>query len=187
MAKGSPTGFMIGGHDKSALQRVKKLLETPTTKCATSTDLLGVGLASALKNPYAIALGMCDGLHYATNAKALILTLAVEEIQRFVLGAGGKSDTATGLAGLGDLVVTGMSPHGRNRAYGERLVGAKSKMPEDLKLGTVEGIAATALAVKLARRLKIKTPLLDTVDRCLHSKHHFERPFVDYLKHLVLA
>lgn len=186
MAKGSPTGFIIAGRDKPVLQRVKKLLETHTVKCATSTDLIGVGMASALKNPYAIALGFCDGLQYPTNAKAMMLAIAVEEMEHIILNAGGHIDTATGLAGLGDLIVTGMSPHGRNRTYGERLVGAKSKLPADLGLGTVEGIAATALAVKLARRLKIKTPLLDTIDRCLRNKHHFEQPFVYYLKHLQL-
>lgn len=187
MAAGSPTGFVIAGRDKTALQRVKKLLETDTTKCAVSTDLLGVGLASALKNPYAIALGMCDGLHYPTNAKALILTLAIEEIQQFIVHAGGNIATATGLGGLGDLIVTGTSPNGRDRTYGERLIGAQSKKPIDLELGTVEGIAATTLSVKLARRLKIKTPLLDTIDRCLRNKHHFEQPFVHYLKHLHLS
>ncbi len=187
MAKGSPTGFAVAGRDKAAIARVKKLLETDTVKCATSTDLLGVGLASALKNPYAIALGLCDGLNYPTNAKALVLTISIEEMGRLIVKAGGRADTATGLAGLGDLIVTGMSPHGRNRTYGERLVGAKSKQPPDLGLGTVEGIAATTLAIKLARRLKTKTPLLDAIDRCLRSRQNFERPFVQYLKQLKLS
>lgn len=187
MAKGSPTGFVVAGRDKTSIARVKKLLETETVKCATSSDLLGVGLASALKNAYAIALGLCDGLRYPTNAKAMVLALAIEEMEHLVVKAGGHIDTATGLAGLGDLIVTGMSPHGRNRTYGERLVGANKKDPESLGLGTVEGIAATALAVKLARRLKSKTPLLDVIDRCLRSRQNFERPFVHYLKHLTLS
>ena len=186
MAAGSPTGFIIAGRDSSVIKRVKKLLETETVKCATSLDLLGAGLSSALKNPYAIALGMCDGLHYPTNAKAMVLALAVEEMEHLILNAGGHIDTAAGLAGLGDLIVTGMSPHGRNRTYGERLVKAKSKRPEDLGLGTVEGIAATEQAVKLAKRLKVKTPLLETIDRCLRARHHFEQPFVQYLTHLQL-
>ncbi|MEK7473517.1 MAG: NAD(P)H-dependent glycerol-3-phosphate dehydrogenase [Patescibacteria group bacterium] len=187
MAKGSPTGFVIAGRDRPTITRVKKLLETKTVKCATSLDLLGVGLASALKNSYAIALGLCDGLNYPTNAKAIVLTLAIEEMERVVVNAGGHTDTATGLAGLGDLIATGMSPHGRNRTYGERLVGATSKRPTDLGLGTVEGITATALAVRLARRLKTKTPLLDAIDRCLRSRQNFERPFVQYIKQLTLA
>lgn len=187
MAKGSPTGFVVAGRDKATVIRVKKLLETDTVKCATSSDMLGVGLASALKNPYAIALGMCDGLKYPTNAKAMVLALAVDELEHILVKAGAHIDTATGLAGLGDLIVTGMSPHGRNRTYGERLVGAKSKSPADLGLMTVEGITATAVAVKLARRVKARTPLLDAIDLCLRSRQNFERPFVNYLKHLTLS
>ncbi len=187
LAKNSPTGFLLAGSNKATVQRVKKLLETATTKCATSSDVLGVGLASALKNPYAIALGMCDGLKLPANAKSLVLTLAVEEIQHFVVASGGDGRTAFGLAGLGDLVVTGLSPSGRNRTYGELLVGASSKKPADLELGTVEGIPATSLAVKLARRLKIQTLLLDAVDHCLRKTHHFEQPFVHYLTHLQLS
>ncbi|MCK9361483.1 NAD(P)H-dependent glycerol-3-phosphate dehydrogenase [Patescibacteria group bacterium] len=187
MAKGSPTGFVIAGRDKATLNRVKKLLETDHLKCATSLDLLGVGLASALKNPYAIALGMCDGLKHPTNAKALLLTIAIEEMEHVLVKAGAKLETASGLAGLGDLIVTGMSPHGRNRTYGERLVGAKSKLPADLGLGTVEGIAATGLALKLARNVKARAPLLESIDRCLSKRDNFERPFVDYLKNLTLV
>lgn len=186
MAKGSPTGFVIAGHDKAAIARIKKLLENDHVKCATSADLLGVGLASALKNPYAIALGMCDGLGHPSNAKAMLLTLAVDEMKSLLVKAGGKPETASGLAGLGDLIVTGMSPYGRNRTYGERLVGAKSKQPTALGLGTVEGIVATALAVKLARKIKVHAPLLETIDRCLSKRDNFERPFVDYLKNLTL-
>jgi glycerol-3-phosphate dehydrogenase (NAD(P)+) len=186
MAKGSPTGFVIAGRDKTTNERVKNLLQTKNVKCSTSLDLLGVGYASAFKNVYAIALGMCDGLQYPTNAKALLLTVAVEEIEHLLVKAGAKLETASGLAGLGDLIVTGMSPHGRNRTYGERLIGAKSKVPADLGLGTVEGIAATALAVKLARRVKAKTPLLDAIDRCLRSSKNFDHPFVAYLNNLSL-
>lgn len=187
MAKGSPTGFVVAGRDQATLVRVKKLLETEHVKCATSLDLLGVGLASALKNPYAIALGMCDGLKYPTNAKAMLLTIAIEEMEMLIVKAGGKLETASGLAGLGDLIVTGMSPHGRNRTYGERLVGAKSKQPSDLGLGTVEGIAATKLALQLARKVKAPTPLLVSIDQCLARRDTFEQPFVKYLKNLKLA
>ncbi len=187
MAKGSPTGFVVAGRDKATVKRVKMLLETETVKCATSMDLLGVGLASALKNPYAIALGMCDGLKHPTNAKAMLMALAIEEMEHIIVKAGGHADTAAGLAGLGDLIVTGLSPLGRNRTYGERLVGAKSKKPSDLGLGTVEGIPATELAVKLAKRVKAKAPLLSAIDQCLRRRDHFERPFNEYLKHLQFA
>lgn len=186
MASGSPTGFVVAGTSPATIKRVKALLETQTIKCASSKDVYGVGLASALKNPYAIAIGMCDGLQYPTNAKAMVLAIAIEEMEHVIVKAGGQIDTATGLAGLGDLIVTGMSPHGRNRTYGERLVHAKSKKPEDLGLGTVEGIAATEQAMRLAKKLRLHTPLLATIDRCLRARHHFEKPFIHYLHHLEL-
>jgi glycerol-3-phosphate dehydrogenase len=80
-----------------------------------------------------------------------------------------------------------MSPHGRNRTYGERLVDAKSKQPVDLGLGTVEGIVATRLALKLARKVKARVPLLVSIDQCLARRDTFEQPFVTYLKKLTLA
>lgn len=186
MAKGSPTGFVIAGKDRTAVLRIKRLLETETVKCATSADVLGVGLASALKNSYAIALGMCDGLKYPTNAKAMVLTLAIAEMEQILKKAGANPDTAAGLAGLGDLIVTGMSPHGRNRTYGERLVGAKSKDPKKLKLTTVEGIDATKSAIKLVKTLKAHAPLLHAIAASLKRNNRFEKPFSDYLKHLEL-
>lgn len=186
MATGSPTSLVVAGRDRVTVTRVKSLLESDAITCATSLDLLGVGCASALKNAYAIALGFCDGLQYPTNAKGLVLTIALEEMAELIQKAGGHVKTAYGLAGLGDLIASGMSSHGRNRTYGERLVGSNTKDPTSLGLETVEGISATALAVKLSRRLKAKTPLLGTIDLCLRSRQNFERPFVHYLKHLHL-
>lgn len=187
MANGSPTGFVIAGPSRQTLARVKKLLETESVKCATSTDIRGVGLASALKNPYAIGLGICDGLKLPTNAKAMIMTVALEEMSDLIEASGGKPETVTGLAGLGDLFVTGMSPHGRNRTYGERLVGAKSKHPEKLNLTTVEGIDATHLAIRLAMKKHVPAPLLLAIGTCLEAQSNFERPFVQYLNRLKLG
>lgn len=88
MAKGSPTAFVAASEDLRGAQHIKLLLETEHVKVATSTDLLGVGLAAALKNPYAIALGMCDGLKHPTNAKAFLLTIAIDEMQQILKVAG---------------------------------------------------------------------------------------------------
>lgn len=182
MAKNSPTAFVAASHDLEAAKHIKQLLETEHVKVSTSTDLLGVGLAAALKNPYAIALGICDGLKHPTNAKAFLLTIAIQEMADILKAAGAHSNTAHGLAGLGDLIVTGFSPHGRNRTYGERLVSANSKEPKDLGLTTVEGIHASELAAKLAKSLHIKTPLLNSVTHCLTAQTCFTQPFETFLK-----
>lgn len=186
MATGSPTGLVIGGKDKAACLRIKHLLEYKHIKVEISSDLLGVGLGGALKNPYAIALGICDGLKFPTNGKALVLTVALKEMAHIMHEAGAKPETAMGLSGLGDLFVTGMSPHGRNRTYGERLIGAKSKDPKMLGLTTVEGIAATKAATKLVKQHKIKAPLLMTIAACLNSKSNYEQPFIRYMRTLKL-
>lgn len=187
MAKGSPTGFHIASKDKTALATLKKLLSTNCVKVATTTDLKGVGLASALKNPYAIALGMCDGLKQPTNAKALMVTIAMQELSLILKKAGAHPSTAVGLAGLGDLIVTGFSPHGRNRTYGERLIGATSKEPKDLELGTVEGIAATKLALQLTKRLNVRAPLLASIGKCLTAKSCFHQPLETFLQTIELS
>ncbi len=187
MAKGSPTAFVCASADSRATKTLQRFLRTAHVKVATSSDVRGVGLAAAIKNPYAIALGLCDGLQHPTNAKAFILTLAIEEMAQILKRAGAHPETASGLAGLGDLIVTGFSPHGRNRTYGERLVGARSKDPRALGLTTVEGIAATTLTLKLARRLKVSAPLLVAIHDCLQARKNYATPFVTFLQKVTLS
>jgi glycerol-3-phosphate dehydrogenase (NAD(P)+) len=186
LAKGKPAAILLAGEDVASLRKLAGFLANGTLKVAISGDLHGASLCMALKNAYAIGLGMCDGLAYPMNTKALVLTLALDEMSRIVRAAGGDPKTVMTLAGLGDLVVSGFSSHGRNRTYGERLVGSKTKDPERLRLGLVEGIATTGTALKLAHRIRIKTPLLAAIGKCLSSGKDFETPFTSYLKNLTL-
>ncbi len=186
LAQGSPTAFIAASEDIRGAKAIQSLLAYQQVKVATSTDILGVGLAAALKNPYAIALGMCDGLKYATNAKAFLLTVALQEMSAILKAAGADGETAHGLAGLGDLIVTGFSLHGRNRTYGERLVGATSKTPSELGLTTVEGIHATELAMQLANRWHVKAPLLESITACLQAETCFSQPFERFLENVTL-
>ncbi|MDD5437544.1 MAG: NAD(P)H-dependent glycerol-3-phosphate dehydrogenase [Patescibacteria group bacterium] len=187
MAAGSPTAFVIAGEDKKARETLAKIFNDKTVKATTSEDLLGVGLTSALKNTYAIALGMCDGLRYSTNAKAFLVTLATKEMRDILKARGAHGRTASSLAGLGDLLVTGFSPYGRNRRYGEKLVGARYNDPARLGIRTVEGIPATDIGLKLTKKLGVKAPLLQTVYNCIHRSNSFETPFVKYLENLTLS
>lgn len=184
LAQNHPSALLIAGPSRSAREYVASMLRTKTVKTKTSDDLIGVGYAMALKNPYAIALGMSDGLKFPMNTKALILCLALNEMQQLILAVGGRPETTTSLAGVGDLLVTGFSHNGRNRTYGERLVGASTKDPKKLGLTTVEGIVATERTLALARKLKVTCPLLETVAKCLSAKHHFEQSFIQYLSSL---
>lgn len=186
LAKGRPAAILLAGEDAASLKKLAGFLADGMLKVAISGDLHGASLCMALKNAYAIGLGMCDGLGYPMNSKALVLTLALEEMSGFVRAAGGDPKTVMTLAGLGDLVVSGFSSHGRNRTYGERIVGSRTKDPSRLGLGLVEGIDTTATALRLARQLRIKTPLLSAIGKCLAAEKHFEKPFTTYLHNLTL-
>jgi glycerol-3-phosphate dehydrogenase (NAD(P)+) len=182
-----PAGLLVAGQDKRSVKFLAKLIENDNLKVATSDDLLGVGYAMAFKNIYAIALGLCDGLGYPMNTKALVMTLGLQEIAGVLRAVGARPETEYSLAGLGDILTTGLSVHGRNRSYGERLVNSRTKDPRRLGLQTVEGIAAAGYGQKLARSLRVKTPLLDAIAKCLKSSSRFERPFVNFLTDLRLS
>src|SRR5207244_5791886 len=98
----------------------------------TNTDRVGVELAGALKNVVGLAAGICDGLGFGDNAKAALLTRGLVEMTRFGVAHGAEPATFAGLAGLGDLITTCVSPHGRNRQVGERL-GRGEKLAEILR------------------------------------------------------
>ncbi len=187
MAKGAPTAFVVASTDAKSRKLLSDILTSEKVKAAQSDDLKGVGLGAALKNAYAIALGFCDGLQYPTNAKAMVVTLAVSEMAGIMLRAGAHPKTAPSLAGLGDLLVTGWSPHGRNRKYGERLVRAHTNDPKRLGMTTVEGVAAANLGLKLAKKLGAKTPLLAAIQKGINAESRFYHPFVEYLEDLKLG
>jgi glycerol-3-phosphate dehydrogenase (NAD(P)+) len=131
-----------------------------------TTDLCGVELCSTLKNVYAIALGICDGMGLGANTKAFVGTLAMDEMARICEALGGRADTVYGLAGLGDLLTTGYSRHSRNRTLGELLgKGGDWRVFRDEK--TVEGVAACGAIKELMSESGLSLPLLQTIDAIL--------------------
>ncbi len=186
LAGNTPAGIILGGKNKNAVHALKRALESKTVKVAASSDIVGVSYCMALKNVYSIALGMCDGMKYPTNTKALLITLALQELRELLPMLGGRSETAYTLAGLGDLFVSGVSAHGRNRTYGERLVGSKTRDPLALGLGTVEGIEATEIANNILSKKKIHAPLIKAVAECLSATGDFERPLIKFIERLAL-
>ena len=122
----------------------------------------------ALKNIYAIAAGISDGLGLGDNAKAALVTRSLAEMVRLGTKLGGQRDTFYGLSGLGDLIVTCFSKHSRNRGVGERL-GRGEKWPDIEKsmVMVAEGVPTARSAYEEARKLGVDTPLLDTVHAVL--------------------
>jgi glycerol-3-phosphate dehydrogenase (NAD(P)+) len=130
----------------------------------TNSDLLGVELAGATKNVIAIAAGILDGLKAGDNAKAALLSRGLVEITRLGVAMGARRETFAGLAGLGDLVTTCVSPVGRNRTAGEQI--GKGKKVEEVVASTpsvIEGIPTTRSVHQLADRFSVEMPITEAV------------------------
>jgi glycerol-3-phosphate dehydrogenase (NAD(P)+) len=166
MARGMPTAVIVGFHGPPAAARVQTLLQNDWVKVDTTDDLAGLEFCSTLKNVYAITLGVCDGLGLGANTKAFVGTLAMDEMGRVCEALGGRHATVHGLAGLGDLLTTGYSPHSRNRTLGEKL-GSGGDWQRFLSEKTVEGVPACGAIKELVGKYSLNLPLLETVDAIL--------------------
>ncbi|MBI4433510.1 NAD(P)H-dependent glycerol-3-phosphate dehydrogenase [Candidatus Uhrbacteria bacterium] len=168
-AQGSPTAVVVAGAPGVTRFWVR-MLRRPMFHVEESRDLLGVSWAACLKNVYAVVLGMADGMGFSMNTKALLTTHALREMATFLARVPARQGTVYGLAGLGDLVTTGFSPHGRNRRFGELIcAGAQCDIPAVLKTMTVEGVAAVQVARAWARKRRLRLPLLELVGRVCHQ------------------
>jgi glycerol-3-phosphate dehydrogenase (NAD(P)+) len=177
VAAGRPTAAVFASRHGQAMTRGARALATAAYRVRCTDDLVGVEVAAATKNVYAIAVGLCHGLTEAGgqpwhDLAAAVFTQAVAEMRRLAVALGGREETVLGLAGLGDLEVTSLS--GRNRVLGAR-VGRGEPPGQALAAmaaagQTVEGVPAARLALELARRLPGQAgdlPLLAAVNRIL--------------------
>ncbi len=161
-ARGLPTAVIVATVDARLATEIQATLQNEFFKVETTTDVVGVELGGCLKNVYAIALGMCDGLGYGANTKAFFASLALQEMAALSRALGGEERTAYGLAGLGDLLTTGFSAHSRNRTLGETLC-RDPDWQQLLRTHTVEGVPACRTVKGMAHRIDISAPLLHAV------------------------
>jgi len=170
MSQGVPTAVAVAGFTRSHAETVRQVLESPTFRVEVLDDMVGVQLGGALKNIYALAAGMCDGLAYGGNTKAALITRALTEMVWFGAALGAKPETFYGLAGVGDLVVTCVGPQSRNRTFGEKLAGGLTR--EEILKETVEvaeGVQVTKVAHALGRMLRLRLPLLEAIYAVLYE------------------
>lgn len=161
VARGIPTSVVVASDSAVTAQIVQSIMSGDNLRIYTSDDLIGVELGGALKNVIAIAAGFCDGLGLGDNTKAALITRGLAEIARLGVCMGAKEYTFSGLAGIGDLVVTCTSRHSRNHRFGEK-VGSGTPIKQALdEVGTVEGYYAADLAYKLAKKYKIEMPITE--------------------------
>lgn len=169
MARGLPTSQVVAGDQLELGIQVQEALNSSRLRIYTNDDPIGVELAGALKNVMAIAAGVCEGLGLGDNAKAALITRGLVEIARFAVACGGRRDTFYGLAGVGDLLTTCYSPHGRNRAVG--LAVGRGERPETVtgrSLNIAEGVTTCRVVVEMAQRLGIDMPITREVEAVLH-------------------
>lgn len=168
VARGTPAAAVVAADSHELAVALQKFFCAGSFRAYSSDDVAGVELGGALKNIYAIAAGISDGLGLGDNAKAALVTRALAELVRLGTKLGGKRETFYGLSGLGDLIVTCFSAHSRNRRVGERL--GKGESLADIQGSMVmvaEGVPTTRSAHEEARKLGLDTPLLDTVHAVL--------------------
>jgi len=163
-----PATLVAASEDESLARRVQAAFSCQWFRVYTNTDILGVELAGATKNIIALAAGIVDGLKAGDNAKAALLTRGLVEIQRLGLAMGARAETFAGLAGLGDLVTTCISPVGRNRTAGEQ-IGRGSSAAEVIAAtpSVIEGIPTTQSVHQLAERHRVEMPITKAVYQVL--------------------
>lgn len=165
-----PTGVVAAADDLTIAQQVQDLFMNQRFRVYTSDDKVGTEICAALKNVIALCAGCCDGMGCGDNTKALLMTRGMAEMARLGVALGGRKETFTGLAGMGDLIVTCCSMHSRNRRCGI-LIGQGKPIPEALEeIGAVvEGYYAAANARTLAQRAGVEMPIAQAAYEVLYQ------------------
>jgi glycerol-3-phosphate dehydrogenase (NAD(P)+) len=164
VARGRPTAVTLAGANLRLAKDWAEALSLTTFRIYPCDDLRGVALGGAVKNVLAIACGIAAGKNLGDSARAALTTRAFAELTRFGKAMGGRSETLTGLSGLGDLLLTCSSRQSRNFSFGLKLGEGKSAgEAQGLVKGTVEGIATAEVVERLARLQNIDMPVCNAV------------------------
>ena len=162
LALGLPTAITTAASDSTYASEVAELLHTERLRVYTSTDINGVQFGGALKNVYAIAAGISDGLGFGANARVALVTRGLAELMRMAESLQIRRDTLMGLAGVGDLILTCTDNQSRNRRFGLALADGLSINEARRSVGqVVEGIAAIRAAHQLSAKLNIEMPIVE--------------------------
>lgn len=166
-----PTAVVAAAEATADATLVQNAMTTDFLRVYTSTDVDGVELGGALKNVFAVAAGMCDGLGFGDNSKAALLTRGIVEMARLGSALGGRAETFAGLSGIGDLIATCISRHSRNRHVGECL--GRGQGIGDIENGmgrtVAEGVKTALSAYRLAQRHGVDAPIITEVHAVLYE------------------
>jgi len=164
IAVGMPAASVVASEDAALALELQRALMSPRFRVYVNTDLVGVELCAAAKNVIGLAAGGVDGLEAGDNAKAALITRGLAEMSRLGLACGARPETFAGLAGMGDLIVTCWSRHGRNRLAGELIARGATAEAAIREVGmVVEGVHTAPALRDLARRLGLELPITEAV------------------------
>lgn len=164
VARKLPTTCVVGAKSLEVAKVVQNTFMSNVFRVYTSPDIIGIEVGGALKNVIALAAGISDGLGYGDNAKAAIITRGIAEIARLGVVMGGNIKSFYGLSGIGDLVVTCVSMHSRNRRAGI-LIGKGYRMEDAMKevAMVVEGVYSAKAAYELSQKYNVSMPIIEEV------------------------
>jgi glycerol-3-phosphate dehydrogenase (NAD(P)+) len=167
---GLPAAAVIASEDEQLVERLQQELNSVIFRVYVNSDVVGVELAAASKNVIALAAGGVDGLGLGDNAKSGIVTRGLAEMARLGEASGARNETFSGLAGIGDLIVTCWSHHGRNRRAGELIARGASPEEAAAEIGTVEGLTTAPVLRDLAHRVGVEMPITNAVCEILDGR-----------------
>jgi len=166
-----PTTLVAGCVDKNTSSLIQELISSEYLRIYRNDDILGVEIGGSLKNIMAIAAGVCDGIGYGDNSKAAILTRGMNEMTKLGLKMGANKSTFSGLSGIGDLLVTALSNHSRNRFVGEKIGKGESleRVTDNMKM-VAEGINTCKAIPDLVDKYEIEMPISQSIYDILFNK-----------------
>jgi glycerol-3-phosphate dehydrogenase (NAD(P)+) len=168
---GLPTAMTVASPDREYAAALAHELSSANFRAYTSTDIMGVEIGGAVKNPLAVGAGLSDGLGFGANTRVALITRGLREMTRLGVALGAQAETFMGLAGLGDLVLTCTDDQSRNRRFGLLLAAGRSAQAALTEIGqAVEGYAAARAIHSVAARAGVEMPLCEMVYRVLYEE-----------------
>lgn len=175
---GQAAASVIASQDLSVAAAIQKVLSRGLFRIYTNHDVIGCELGGALKNVVAIAAGIAEGLGVGDNTRAMVVTRGLAELTRLGVALGGEASTFAGLAGMGDLMTTCISPHSRNRYVGQQL-GLGRKLDDIIaEMSMVaEGVKTAVTARELAKRVDVPMPVCDEIYKVVQGRTSADRAY----------
>jgi len=180
--QGQPTTLVAASSNFDAAKYIQILFSNPVLRTYANPDIKGVELGGSMKNVIAIAAGICDGIGYGDNTKAALLTRGMTEISRLGVKMGASPATFNGLSGIGDLIVTCLSQHSRNRKVGQAIGEGKTldQVLSEMKM-VAEGVKSAKSVHQLRQKYEVNMPICEAIYQILFEGKNPKKSVTDLM------